>query len=134
MVTSSSLCASSETSSHGKTSQILVFLHDDSSCLFSSSPINSTSRFASPCLEMEPRKYFQHLLWAPMTLLLRFTPCTLNVRHCFSWYVVNRFSPLLSCSFAQFAAWLACAPIMCSHFPHGNEHVITCVARLFFAS
>jgi hypothetical protein len=29
---------------------------------------------------------------------------------------------------------LARAPIMCSHFPHGNEHVITCVARLFFAS
>ena len=26
------------------------------------------------------------------------------------------------------------APIICSHFPHGNEHVITCVARLFFAS
>ena len=29
---------------------------------------------------------------------------------------------------------LARAPIMCSHFPHGNEHVITCLARLFFAS
>jgi hypothetical protein len=26
------------------------------------------------------------------------------------------------------------APIMCSHFPHGNEHVIACLARLFFAS
>ena len=25
-------------------------------------------------------------------------------------------------------------PIMCSHFPHGNEHVITCVVRLLFAS
>ena len=29
---------------------------------------------------------------------------------------------------------LARAPIMCSHFPHGNEHVITCLARLFLAS
>ena len=26
-----------------------------------------------------------------------------------------------------------CHP-QCSHFPHGNEHVIICVARLFFAS
>ena len=25
-------------------------------------------------------------------------------------------------------------PIICNHFPHGNEHVITCLARLFFAS
>jgi hypothetical protein len=27
-------------------------------------------------------------------------------------------------------------PILCSHFPHGNEHdnVITCLARLFLAS
>jgi hypothetical protein len=25
-------------------------------------------------------------------------------------------------------------PIMCNHFPHGNEHVMTCLARLFFAS
>ena len=23
---------------------------------------------------------------------------------------------------------------MCNHFPHGNEHVMTCLARLFFAS
>ena len=29
---------------------------------------------------------------------------------------------------------LARAPIMCSHFPHGNELVITCLARLFLAS
>ena len=29
---------------------------------------------------------------------------------------------------------LARAPIMCSHFPHGNEHVITCLARLVLAS
>jgi len=29
---------------------------------------------------------------------------------------------------------LARAPIICSHFPHGNEHVITCVARLLSAS
>jgi hypothetical protein len=29
---------------------------------------------------------------------------------------------------------LARAPIMCSHFPHSNEHVITCLARLFLAS
>ena len=29
---------------------------------------------------------------------------------------------------------LARAPMMCSHFQHGNEHVITCLARLFFAS
>ena len=27
-------------------------------------------------------------------LLLRFTSCTLDVRHCFSRYVVNRFFPL----------------------------------------
>jgi hypothetical protein len=25
-------------------------------------------------------------------------------------------------------------PILCSHFPHGNEHVITCLARLFLTS
>jgi hypothetical protein len=25
-------------------------------------------------------------------------------------------------------------PIICSHFPHGKEHVITCVTRLRFAS
>ena len=29
---------------------------------------------------------------------------------------------------------LARAPIMCSHFLHGNEHVITCLALLFLAS
>jgi hypothetical protein len=29
---------------------------------------------------------------------------------------------------------LARAPIMWSHFPHGNEHVVTCLARLFLAS
>ena len=29
---------------------------------------------------------------------------------------------------------LARAPTMCSHFPHGNEHVFTCLARLFLAS
>jgi hypothetical protein len=29
---------------------------------------------------------------------------------------------------------LACALKICNHLPHGNEHVITWVARLFFAS
>ena len=29
---------------------------------------------------------------------------------------------------------LARAPIMCSHFPHGNEHVIPCLDSLFLAS
>ena len=29
---------------------------------------------------------------------------------------------------------LARAPIMCSHCPHGKEHVITCLALLFLAS
>jgi hypothetical protein len=28
---------------------------------------------------------------------------------------------------------LACAPILCSHFPHGKEHGITCLALLFLA-
>jgi hypothetical protein len=37
--------------------------------------------------------------------LLRFTSCTLDVRHCFSRYVVNRFFLLLSLSFAQLATW-----------------------------
>ncbi|MFN9898240.1 MAG: hypothetical protein ACK55Z_05465, partial [bacterium] len=29
---------------------------------------------------------------------------------------------------------LARAPITCSHFPHGKEHVITCLTLLFLAS
>ena len=29
---------------------------------------------------------------------------------------------------------LARVPILCSHFPRGNEHVITCLARVFLAS
>jgi hypothetical protein len=38
-------------------------------------------------------------------LQLRFTSCILDVRHYFSRYVVNRFFPLLSLSFAQLATW-----------------------------
>jgi len=35
---------------------------------------------------------------------------------------------------SQFSPGLLRTPILCSHFPHGNEHVMTCLARLFLAS
>jgi hypothetical protein len=44
----SSLSASSAISSHGKTFPMFVSLHDDSSCLSLSSPMNSKLRFANP--------------------------------------------------------------------------------------
>jgi hypothetical protein len=38
-------------------------------------------------------------------LLLRFTPCALNVRHCFFWQVVNRFLSVSSLTSAELASW-----------------------------
>jgi hypothetical protein len=65
------------------------------------------------------RSYSRHFEYAPLFLLggrLSFSgPC---------------FSPLVQSSHPG----LARAPIMSSHFPHGNEHEITCLARLFLAS
>ena len=80
-------------------------------------------------------RYFQHLLSAPMTLFF----CALNPA---LWMCATLSSgrcstapcPCLLCLLQSSHRWLARAPITCSHFPHGNEHVITCVARLFFAS
>ena len=69
-----------------KISPIFVSFHKDSSFLSLSSPTKSNSRFASPCLVMAHSKYFQHLLCAPMTLVLcslRFTPFALYARHRF---------------------------------------------------
>jgi hypothetical protein len=81
------------------------------------------------------------------TLLLRFTTGTLNVRHCFCWEDVCRcqvhvsvgrtsvvFRSMFLALLQSSHPGLARAPIMCSHFPRGNEHVITCLARLFLAS
>ena len=86
----------------------------------------------SPCLEMEPIRYFQHLLWAPITLFC----CALH-QALWMWATVSngRTSVIFSPCFSPF--WhlgLARAPIMCIHFTHGNEHVITCLASLFLAS
>ncbi len=63
-------------------------------------------------------------------LLLRFTPCaSVSVGRT---SVVSRFMVLSLLQSSHFG--LARAPIMWSHFPHGNEHVITCLTRLFLAS
>ena len=44
-------------------------------------------------------------------------------------------APCVSLSLLQSShLGLARAPIMCSHCPHGKEHVITCLALLFLAS
>jgi hypothetical protein len=68
-------------------------------------------------------------------LLLRFTPCALDARATVSSSRCSIAScPCLLSLLQSSHRGLARAPIICSHFPHGNEHVITCVARLFFAS
>ena len=66
------------------------------------------------------------------TLLLRFTAGTLNVTVSAGTSFVSKsiFLALLQSS----QPGLLRAPIMCSHFPHGNEHEITCLARRFLAS
>jgi hypothetical protein len=48
--------------SQGRMSPIFVSAHSFSSCLSLSPPMNSRSLVASPCVEMAPMRYFQHLL------------------------------------------------------------------------
>jgi hypothetical protein len=67
-------------------------------------------------------------------LLLRFTSCALKMRHCFQWEDITRYRVFPPFSFARSHPGLFRTPILCSHFPHGNEHVMTCLARLFLAS
>jgi len=70
---------------------------------------------------------------ANYTFLLRFAAGALNVATVsIGRASVNVMSILLSLLQSSYPG-LARAPIMCSHFPHGNEHEITCLAR-FFAS
>ena len=54
-----------------------------------------------------------------------------------AYFYYNRATIGLACAQAtavRIDIGLVRAPIMCSHFPHGNEHEITCLARRFLAS
>ena len=91
--------------------------------------------FRLPILEMAHSRYLQHLLWAPMTLFF----CALHPSLWMCATVSSGRCSIASCSchpslVQNSHRGLARAPIISSHFPRGKEHVITCVARLLFAS
>ncbi len=73
--------ASSTISSQGRISPILVSVHSFSSCLSLSPLMNSRFLVVSPCVEMAPMRYFQHLLWVRARLVK-------DTRHCF-WIRVS---------------------------------------------
>ena len=90
--------------------------------------------FCLPMFDDGTSKYFKHLLCAPITLLL----CAVHPALCMCGIVSSGRFSIESCTLfvsllQRSQRELARVPIICSHFPHGNEHVITCVARLFLA-
>jgi hypothetical protein len=70
------LSASSSIASQGRISPILVSFDKDADCLSLSSPMNSTSRFALPCVVMARSKY------TTTQILLCTTPVDYGVQLC----------------------------------------------------
>ena len=107
-----------------------TLIHDHASCLPGRRPSSAVHHFGG----YEPRN---------RVLLLRFAPAWLQAR---TWRKKSRHlfspekrktidAPRIPLSLLQSSQLgLARAPILCSHFPHGKEHVITCLALLFLAS